>query len=536
MTCYDANSMQVTGATASVTAVGGSGNTANVSMTAPNGSQFCTVRLTNQDGTYFDFSAIGVTNSSLNLTGFKAGSNLLIARRALAAVAGRPTAVARYVYAIGGDSGADNAPKASVEAATTSLSGTLGAFSTLSQALPKSLSFLGATVIGRFIYAVGGFDGAAASKNVYRAEILNPLNAPQFTDINYIYSNTAGLTGATYIYRVSAVLSAADANNPGGETLASDFFPIQVPTLGAGFLQVQLYWPTVTNAASYNIYRTVLNGSAGTEKLIGSVQNNAGNMTQTFTDTGSAMPMGAAPLPLGSTGSWSAALPAMATARIGAAVAAAQDPSNPNLYYLYAVGGNSGTLTAPTALSSAEFLPITISNNGTVQTQSFTTWTVAASTLATARWNAAGLPATSANNSLIPAGTTNLFVGGGSTTGITAFSNKVEVAQVKAGGQLAAFTDCGEKNQPRPAYGGALVNNQMMSFGGFAAGAATTASDSAQLGSATTLTNFNSLGGGVLGQPRALQGTALESAFIYQLGGANAGVNTAQNTTEQTIW
>jgi len=80
------------------------------------------------------------------------------------------------------------------------------------------------------------------------------------------------------------------------------------------------------------------------------------------------------------------------------------------------------------------------------------------------------------------------------------------------------------------------VNNQLMSFGGFQAGAAVTQSDTSTMSSATTLGNFNSLGGGALKSARALQGTALESAFVYQLGGANLGVNTAQNTTEQTVW
>ena len=107
---------------------------------------------------------------------------------------------------------------------------------------------------------------------------------------------------------------------------------------------------------------------------------------------------------------------------------------------------------------------------------------------------------------------------------------------VLTGGQVTSFTDSGANNLPRPAYGGLVVNNQMMAFGGFQAGAATTASVTAQMNTANTLSNFNSLGGGVLLQPRALQGTTIESAFIYQLGGANAGVNTAQNTTEQTIW
>jgi len=172
----------------------------------------------------------------------------------------------------------------------------------LSQALPKSLSFLGATVIGRFIYAVGGFDGTAASRSVYRAEILSPLNAPQFNDANYVLDNTSGVAGGLYIYRIAAVMSGTDPNNPSGETLAGDPFPVQVPTLAQGFIRVQLFWPAVTNAASYKIFRTQANGVAGSERLLATVPHVMGMATQTTTDQGNLTPAGAAPLPVGSTG------------------------------------------------------------------------------------------------------------------------------------------------------------------------------------------------------------------------------------------
>jgi hypothetical protein len=538
MTCYDGNGAVVNGATVGTTTVGGTGTTINTRLTAPSGSFYCTINVTNSDGTSFDYSAIGVTGSSLNLTGFKTGSNLTTARRALAAVAGRPTAVARYVYAIGGDNGTDTAAKSSVEAAPTSLSGTLGTFSVLSQALPKNLSFAGATTVGRFIYVVGGFDGTAGSRNVYRAEILSPLNAPQFADANYVFDTTTGLPGGLYIYRIAAVMGAADPNNPTGETLASDAFPLQLPTLAKGFIQVQLFWPAVANAASYKIFRTAVNGVAGSERLIATVPHVVGMATQTTTDMGTVTPAGAVPLPLGSTGSWSATLPQLASVRIGPAVAAARDPdpAKSNIWYLYAAGGNSATLAAPTALSSVEFLPITLTDTGTVQTQAVGTWTAVTGALTSARWAAPGMPATAANNNKVTGAATYLYIGGGSTTSVTTLTKNVDVGLVLTGGQITTFSDSGANNLGRPAYGGLVVNNQMMAFGGFQAGSATTASVTAQMATANTLGNFNSLGGGVLLQPRALQGTTIESAFIYQLGGASGGVNTAQNSTEQTIW
>lgn len=536
--CYDSNGAVVAGGVGNFLSAAADGLSASVRMTAPNGSLYCTVKYTNSDGTSFTYSAVGVTGSSLNLTGFKAGSNLTTARRALAAVAGRPTAVARFVYAIGGDNGSDNAPKSSVEAASTALDGTLGTFAVLSQALPKSLSFLGATVIGRFIYAVGGFDGTAASRSVYRAEILSPLNAPQFNDANYVLDNTSGVAGGLYIYRIAAVMSGTDPNNPSGETLAGDPFPVQVPTLAQGFIRVQLFWPAVTNAASYKIFRTQANGAAGSERLLATVPHVMGMATQTTTDQGNLTPAGAAPLPVGSTGSWTATLPQLGTARIGAAVAAARDPdpTKSDRWYLYAAGGATGTVAAPVALSTVEFLPITVTDTGTQQSQTVGTWTATTGSLTQARWAAPGMPATAANNNKVSGASTYLYIGGGSGSSLTNQARNVDVGLVLTGGQVTSFTDSGANNLPRPAYGGLVVNNQMMAFGGFQAGAATTASVTAQMNTANTLSNFNSLGGGVLLQPRALQGTTIESAFIYQLGGANAGVNTAQNTTEQTIW
>lgn len=531
MTCYDATGAVVAGsAAAAPTAI--TATTISVNITGV--GQYCIVRVTNQDTTYFDYSAVGITNSSLNLTGFKLATSLTTGRRALAAVAGRPTAVARFVYAIGGDNGQDNAPMSSVEMAPTALNGDLGSFIVLSQPLPKALSFLSVVNIGRFLYAVGGFDGAAAVKDVYRSELLSPLNAPQFSDVDVSYSASTGLGAGVWTYRIAAVLSAADPNNPNGETLAGDPFPVQLPVVQGG-LQLLLFWPSVTNAVSYKIYRTPkVNDATGKELLLATVPANMAAMTQQYTDDGSKLPAGAAPLPLGSTGTWRA-IAQLATARAGAGVAAAVDPTNPALYYLYAVGGNSGTLATPTALRTVEFLPITLVNGG--QTQTFTTWTAATSQLATGRWALAALPATSDQNNLVPAGRTYLYAGSGSTNTLLNGSKPIEVAQVQAGGQLLAFTDSGSVGINNQGYGGALVNNQMMAFGGFGGGGtAQNGSVTATLKTATTLNNFNSLGGGVLLRPRALQGTALESAFIYQLGGANAGVNSAQNTTEQTIW
>jgi hypothetical protein len=533
VSCQDAAGAPVAGSSGTVTAVTATTITATLTGTGI----VCIVRVTNQDGTYFDYSAIGVTNASLNLTGFKNGTSLTTGRRAPGATAGRPTPVARFVYAIGGDNGTDNKPTATVEAAPTALNGDLGTWFTLATSLPKALSFQGIGLIGRFIYAVGGFDGTAAVKDVYRSEILNPLAAPQVTDADVRYSATTGLGAGTYTYRVAAVLGPTDANNPNGETLASDFFPIQLPAAGqgAGKLQVYIYWSAIPGAMSYRIYRSPkANDPAGKELLVGTVP--ATVLPLRFLDDGTVTPAGAAPLPLGSTGVWRQIV-SLSTARVAPGVGVAQDPTDSTRWYVYAVGGNSGTLAAPTPQSSVEFLPVTVMNNGT--TQAFTTWTAATTALSKARWALSALPATAANNSVVMSPVdTYLYAASGATTSLTNLEGLIEVAKVQAGGQLGAFTDARAAGTgiKRPGYGGALVNNQLMAFGGFQGGAAVNNSDTATLSSATSLGAFNALGSGTMKFPRALQGTAIESAFVYQLGGASAGVNTAQSTTEQTIW
>lgn len=532
-TCYDGAGAVLTGAAVTVGAT--TAQTVAATLNAPMGSYYCILRATNPDnGTYFDFSAVGVTNASLNLRGFKTGTALTTGRRAAAAAAGRPTDVARYVYVLGGDRGADNMPVASVEAASVGLGGDLGSFTVLSQPLPVPLSFLGVASVGRFLYTVGGFDGTAAVSSVYRAELLDPLSAPQVSDVDVRSDMTQGLPAGVYTYRISAVMQPGDANNPGGETLAGDFFPVQLPAVSTGKLQLVLYWKRVAGAQGYRIYRTVKAGdAAGTELLLTTV-GDSGTQIQSYVDGGSQTPQGSAPLPLGSIGAWKALAP-LGTARAGAGVVAAPDPGKTDTFYLYALGGNGGTPSTPTLRSSVEFLTITLQNGGAQQNTG--TWTAATSTLPTARWLLPGLAGTTAQNSVVPSGQAFLYAGSGLSSNLATatLDRPVYYAQVGANGQPGTFATSGSVGVGRSGYGAALVNNQMMAFGGLQATTPATASDSAKLNAPSALANFNALGGGTLLAPRALQATAIESAFIYQLGGTSMAGN-ALTTTEQTIW
>ena len=144
---------------------------------------------------------------------------------------------------------------------------------------------------------------------------------------------------------------------------------------------------------------------------------------------------------------------------------------------------------------------------------------------------------TNAQNSVVPASQAFLYAGTGINSGLATatLDRPVYYAQVGANGQPGSFATTGSVGVIRSGYGAVLVNNQMMAFGGLQTTTPASASDSARLTSPTALANFNALGGGTLLAPRALQGTAIESAFIYQLGGINA-VGAALSTSEQTIW
>ena len=79
--------------------------TATVDGSSMSRGAVCVVRVQNGDGSYGEFSAIGVTNSSFNLSTPQAGEPLNQARRGLVAAAVQATSASRFLYAMGGDDG-----------------------------------------------------------------------------------------------------------------------------------------------------------------------------------------------------------------------------------------------------------------------------------------------------------------------------------------------------------------------------------------------------------------------------------------------
>ncbi|HRI65443.1 MAG TPA: IPT/TIG domain-containing protein [Polyangium sp.] len=501
----------------------------------PSGST-CILRLTNADGSYFDYSAIGVTNASLNLSNPKPGPMMNTGRRALGAAAGNATAAARFIYAIGGDGGAAmaNAPFNSVEAAGVDLFGNIGPWGNQQFTLNAARAFAGSVTAGRYIYVTGGTDGTNTLATVERARILDPLEVPQL-NIDDIVPADTGLDGGYWIYRVSAVFSAADLDNPNGESLASDPLLLKVPALMGKKIKIMLSWaPPVDslnmplpNVAGYRIYRTpMVNGVSGDEVRIAEV----GLGITTFADDGTAAPSTEKPLPTGSTGAWRT-LPAMNTPRKGHAAAIAPDPADPkNKFYVYSLLGANAT---GASVTSYEYLPVTIAPNGR---QTVGTWTTGANAFSAGRWQTSAWVADNTTSTVIPAGETWIYVGGGFSTG-TMLSGKVEAAKVNAGGELGSVSDVPKDFTSSAAgYGVCAANGHLFQFGG-QNGTPSSGAKAATLISPAPTLNMQSWNAEGLNttEPRYLMGSAVQSAFIFLIGGQTAA-SAASQSTELVVW
>ena len=494
----------------------------------------CIARVTNADGTYGEFSAIGVTNSSLNLNAPHAGNDMNVGRRALSAAAGNATPANRFVYAIGGDSGMASGALASVEYAPVDIYGAIGAWAMSPNPLPAARTLAGAVTVGRYIYLVGGDDGTGAVATAERAMILSPRETPVISDVD-LQLATAGLDAGSYSYRVSAVFSSTDPDNPDGESLASDEQTVKVPAFTGKKVALTLLWKApvdslgnaLPNVVGYRIYRTAKDAAPGTETLLGT------STTTSFLDDGTMAPGAATPLPLGSTGTW-APLANLGTAREGLAVAWSPDPAAPGTFYVYALLGRS----SPTAgLTSYEYLAVTTNANG--HQTAAAAWTPGATSSSQARWQ---LGAFTVDSSVSTAYTTPYVFLGGGLTAAGAAAKTVEAGLVTAGGQLTLTADTGFSTNDA-GYGVCAANDQLFAFGGL------NAAPSAGAQSATLAATPPALAPGAwnnegitLVHGRYLMGSAVQSSFIFLLGGQTAGgsanneTSAASKTTELVIW
>ncbi|HMA96960.1 MAG TPA: hypothetical protein VKP30_29950 [Polyangiaceae bacterium] len=512
----------------------------------------CIVRITNSDGTYGDFSAVGVTNSSYNLNAPRAGLPMLQARRALGAAAVKATRASRFVYAIGGDSGAGTASRSDIESSEVDVFGTMRAWQHARAPLAVARANAATATLGRYIYVFGGTsDGTAALGSGERALVLSPEEVPEFADVDLcLEGGTAdcfglpgtgsGVAQGTVAYRVAAVIAPTDAQNLGGETLPSETLILKLPSIAGRNISVKLSFnppadPTGTvlsGISGYRVYRTPLNGVAGRDEvLLGTI---AGPNLRVFVDDGSAALGTETPLPLGSTSTWQA-LPALNVARAGLAGAVALDPANPSQAHLYALlGKSSAAANGGTVLNSYEHLAISLLANGRQTVAG--AWAAGASAATTARWHAGAWTVDHDQASLVTTGNTWIYLGGGELANGNGIGT-VEAALVNAGGELSAFSDTpGDFSSERSGYGTAAAAGRLFAFGGRAPNPKSNATAAEIVAPVPALSQnaWNNEGLNMSAE-RYLPGTAVQSAFIFLLGGESTG-NAAINSTDLVVW
>jgi hypothetical protein len=496
----------------------------------------CIIIVTNTDGTFAEFSALGVTNPAENIGAPSlVTEQMTVGRRALASVAGRPTLASRFLYAIGGDNGNTTGALASVEAAPINRFGDVGAWRVLSRPLPVGITLASAQRIGRFVYLVGGHSNGEARNHVYRAEILEPRRVPQFDEeLSFTPDDNNGLAVGLWYYRVSAVMGASDPYNPSGETLPSEPLPIKIPPNLAKKIQLTLRWSPIAGAIRYRIYRTPTPGLiAGQERLLAEVNAPTTEYKDIGGTTGTDIPR-----KLGDLGEW-ATLPSLSVAREGLGLGLAPDPVDAARWYLYALGGRQN---ATTLNSTYEYLSVTVDADGGHSIG--TSWQGdAPNPMPAGRWQMAAFSVDDVATIRYAANEVWIFAGPGSnaTGGMV---NRVDAAKVSAGGRLESWINVDSPTgQGWAGYGYAAAANQLFLFGG-QGGSPSNSVISAQLcgigfscpagpPDPPDLQNWNAAGIS-LATPRFLMASVIESGRIFLLGGA--GTSGVLRSVESTVW
>ena len=526
------------------------------------------------DPAYGDFSGLILTQPSKKPSaGVDAGAALAIARADFPLVQATDDIGNQYLYALGGIDGptASGTALSSIEVAQITEFGVLASFAVLDRtalgyvggsgttpAPRHGLGGVAVTVPGdtSYVFAVGGIDSSGhAMSNLERAQVLKAADAPV---INSPIGSTlgGGLAAGTYYYKVSALLAASDAKNPGGETLASDIEPVTVGAGGSG--ASALSWPCLAGAVKYRIYRTASpNQPAGTELLLREQTKAVASCTgslpnETFTDNGGTTPSGLKPQPAGALGRWvSMAVlgTALPTPRGQAAVKLVGDR-------IFAAGG-CVTTTGTTACNASGGETATV-DIATVSAAAVVTG-YGSTTMSQARRQAS---ITVANKATAPAEFTGLNVNDqwlmvlfGQAAG-SAFTNssKVEVAEVVAAGSdvaTPAFSNAGYGPTGLGLTGGwaEAVADLLLVYGDTSATGtgfdfrvpqgSTTICGGGQCGPPTSTTfsaTLTSAGAAVAN--RFLPGEVLFRAYVYAAGGLTGGgaSDTAQSTVERILY
>lgn len=532
LTCIDQSGAAFAGPTVAGTSCGaGTESTCIAATVTVNTAGSCLVSVTNPDGGQFHFSSLVVQNPAARLGTFRAVSSMTQGRRGLGLVTAQATPTLRFVYALGGDDGNATGAVGTVEAASLDLFGNLGPWFPLRE-MRSHRTLLGAIGVGRFVYAIGGSDGATgAIGSVERAAVLDPARAPTISDIDLTEGTGQGLTGGQYVYRVSAVMAASDAFNPSSEGLASNPFVAQVPSLSSRTL-LTLTWnalpgvlacpstpPTAHAACGYRIYRSPSAGSAwGSEVLI------AENVAATsLVDSGLApIQVSSAsvfPVPLGTLGPWTT-VSSLATERSGPAIATLTDVNNPAVTIVYAMGGNDRYESVPNYLSSTEYMKITTAADGS---QTFGAWQ-AGPALDSARWQAGGY-------GMNVGGTNYLWVGPGrSNRGVT---DAIEGSTVAASGLPGAINALNDPMDDRAGYATVGANGVLFALGG-AGGQADRTVRQSRVATPPEMNGWSNASASLVDK-RLNSAAVLQGGFVFVCGG-RTDTTQATRSCETSVW
>lgn len=506
-------------------------DSATVSIDAtmlPDGT-VCVLRLTNPDGSYGEFSAVAITSPSSNLPNTVAVATMGEARRGLALVSGRPTRQARFLYAIGGDDGDDSGASTTSESAPVDVFGELGSWFPQAYELPTAATRTQAFTLGRFLYVVGGHDGAASTDAVYRAQVLDPTEAPDIVDLSARRGMGAGLGAGIWSYKVAAVFDAGDEFNPAGESLPSDPLTVNLPDSIPDTIVLSIEWARVTGATEYRVYRTAT-AAGGPEVLHATIAAaDCDASTCSWEDGGTAAAGTEVPLPLGSHGTWMT-MPSMSAARSSHGLGQARDPAIANRWYLYALGGRGG---AGALLDSYEYLQVDVAADGTHTVAA--SWTTGAGDIGIARaeHGVYSLDQSAAPAS-ISAGETYIVVAAGAAMGGGGTTSDVRASLVQAGGGLATtWTSLDSLSPSGSGFAHIAGNDFLFAFGG-TSGSGAKAVRARAVAPAPSLDNWNDEGFS-LTTARFLPGGTAESAHVFVAGGAD-GAGAALRSVESTIW
>jgi len=498
------------------------------------------VRVTNLDEmSYGTWAAFLVTNPSGNLNEFVDASEMTVGRRTLAGCFGNDDLGNRYVYAIGGDTGAGGDVLDTVELTQLSNFGDLGAWRQQKHRL--NVPRVGASAVSvpvydpdgspwipikTYIYVVGGFsDAGEVLDTVEVAAVLSATDAPVITSAEA--STEAGtLAAGSWYYMVSAVLDSDDPDNPGGETAPSDEAIVALGEDGA----VEISWNEVDvngqPAVAYRVYRTdEVDGSSWTEHMIAEVTGTS------YTDTGDAAGTESPNYP-GSTGVFTLLDDTLTTPRWGLQAVLTHDAAGDR--YIHALGGKDSESGG--VLASVEIAPV--DENGLIGAFD----AAGATPMGEARAFFSCVVEDSNNVSTFQSDTSRIWAMGGVDDGGDT-TDTLQRSDIADGGGNGAWEPAvGDLTMQHP-YAGpmpVITNNKLYILGGARQANDTTFNQVSGNGQDTEFDDVGDITQSInstassLQNPRALGIGLYGAGFIYFFGGTSDG-DDALATTERTF-